>query len=256
MSAAADPRHWPGDPARPALALHGLLSGAGVWGPVASHLGGRVDLRAPDLPGHGTAGPWQQGETDYHTAATRKAASLIDRPLDLIGHSLGATIALRIAIAAPEAIRSLTLVEPVFFAAAAQPELPLFGQIQDLLDAGDDHEAAATFVEYWGGMPLKNLPRSAQDRLAQQIRILPLTTSSLVKDGHDLLRDGGLEALDAPVLFISGERSPPIVHEIADALSARLPDVGRATIPGAGHMAPLSHPKQLAGLIAVNLDRS
>lgn len=256
LSPAPDLRHWPGDPDRPAIAVHGILSGATVWGPIASHLGGRIDLLAPDLPGHGKAAPWHPGEIDYHTAATRKVAELIQRPVDLIGHSLGGTIALRIAIAAPDAIRSLTLIEPVFFAAAAQPHLPLFDEIAALLDAGDNHAAAARFIEYWGGMPLDRLPKYAQIRLAEQIALLPATQGTLADDTNNLLRPDGLEAIDAPVLFISGETSPPIVHDIAAALSERLPDVGRATIPGAGHMSPLSHPAEVAGLIAVNLDRA
>ena len=33
-------------------------------------------------------------------------------------------------------------------------------------------------------------------------------------------------------------------------------DVGRAQVPGAGHMLPITHPDQVAGLIAVNLDRA
>lgn len=63
----------------------------------------------------------------------------------------------------------------------------------------------------------------------------------LSQDSANILRDGGLEAIDAPVMLISGENSPPVIHAIADALAGRLPDVGRATVPGAGHMLPLTH---------------
>ena len=42
----------------------------------------------------------------------------------------------------------------------------------------------------------------------------------------------------------------------ADALAARLPDVGRAVVPDAAHMLPITHPAQVAGLIAANLDRA
>ena len=65
-----------------------------------------------------------------------------------------------------------------------------------------------------------------------------------------------LEAIDAPVLLISGAESPPVIHAIAGALAGRLPDVGRANVPGAGHMLPITHPDEVAGLIGVNLDRA
>ncbi|WP_231558928.1 alpha/beta fold hydrolase [Paracoccus sp. PAMC 22219] len=58
------------------------------------------------------------------------------------------------------------------------------------------------------------------------------------------------------MLLIQGADSPAVIGGIIDALAERLPDVGRATIPGAGHMAPLTHPDQVAGLIAVNLERA
>ena len=57
-------------------------------------------------------------------------------------------------------------------------------------------------------------------------------------------------------MIIAGERSPAVIHSIAEALASRLPDVGRATVPGAGHVLPLTHPGETAGLIAVNLDRA
>ena len=58
------------------------------------------------------------------------------------------------------------------------------------------------------------------------------------------------------MLLISGAESPPVIHAIADALAGRLPDVGRANVPGAGHMLPITHPDEVAGLIGVNLDRA
>jgi pimeloyl-ACP methyl ester carboxylesterase len=58
-----------------------------------------------------------------------------------------------------------------------------------------------------------------------------------------------------PVLLIRGDRSPAIIGAIAEAIAARLPDVGVATVPGAAHMLPITHPAETAGLIGVNLDR-
>jgi pimeloyl-ACP methyl ester carboxylesterase len=57
------------------------------------------------------------------------------------------------------------------------------------------------------------------------------------------------------VLIVRGDRSPAIIEGIAEAIAVRLPDVGVATVPGAGHMVPITHPAETAGLIGVNLDR-
>lgn len=253
-------RHWPGDSDRPALALHCMMGTGGYWGPIADRLGGRIDLRGFDMPSHGRSDLWARGpdDPDFHTAVTRIAASFIQRPLDLIGHSLGATVALRIAVAAPDAVRSLTLIEPVLFAAARpDPAQADFDQKLERAFAEDRLEDAATaFMSWWGGQDISALPDAARAQFLQQIPLIAETTETLMNDSAGILRDGGLEAIDAPVLLISGQNSPPIVHDIADALAARLADVGRAVVPGAGHMAPLTHPTEVAGLIAVNLDRA
>lgn len=252
-------RHWPGDGDRPALALHCMMGSGSGWGPIARLLDGRVDLRAFDMPGHGRSDDWQPQPDgpDYHTAVTRLAAAMIDRPLDLIGHSFGATVALRIAVAAPEAVRSLTLIEPVLFAARPDPaQDALDARMGELLDQGHDEQAMAAFLSVWGAQDPDRLPPEARAQMVRQIRLVAGTGAALRHDSARILREGGLEQIDAPVLLIQGADSPAVIGGIIDALAERLPDVGRATIPGAGHMAPLTHPDQVAGLIAVNLDRA
>ena len=236
-----------------------MLASGGYWGPIAERLNGRVDLQAFDMPGHGRSGDWTQQPDgpDYHTTVTRIAASFIDRPLDLIGHSMGATVALRIAVAAPDAVRSLTLIEPVLFAAAPDPVQQAHdAEILALVAKGQEQQAARVFINAWGAQSFDQLPSRAQDQMQRRIGMIANNVAALSQDNANILREGGLEAIDAPVLLISGEESPPVIHAIADALAARLPDVGRASVPGAGHMLPITHPDQVAGLIGVNLDRA
>lgn len=236
-----------------------MMGSSAYWGPIAKRLDGRIDLSAFDMPGHGRSGAWtdRSDGTDFHTAVTRIAAAFIDRPLDLIGHSLGATVALRIAVAAPEAVRTLTLIEPVLFAAV--PDADQAARDHDLAACLSDdrpEDAARRFIDVWGAQPFDTLSPDVSRTMIRQIPLVADTDDTLTGDRAGILRDGGLEAIDAPVLIVAGEQSPQVIHRIADALAARLPDVGRAMVPGAGHMVPLTHPDQTAGLIAVNLDRA
>lgn len=248
-------RHWPGDPQRPALALHCSMGSSGYWGPVAERLGDLVALTAVDAPGHGASPDWQPGDVDFHSAFTRAVAARIDRPLDLIGHSLGATVALRIAVGAPHAIRSLTLVEPVLFAAAGSTD-PLFAVMEDLLAQGRDEDATRAFLGGWGSSDFDALPAAIRARMVRQIRLVHQTNDILVHDRAGILREDGLEGIDAPVMLIRGAESPPVIAAITDALAARLPDVARAVVPEAGHMLPLTHPQAVGDLIHLNLERA
>lgn len=258
--------HWvvTGTGDRPALAIHCMLGSAEIWTPVFSRLGDRVTATAIDLPGHGRSDPWQADPApgSYQTLATRITASFIDRPVDLIGHSFGAIVALRIAVAAPEAVRSLTLVEPPFFAAiAGSAECDLWLEKQDRLDAlfaaGRYDDAARDFMADWGaGVPWDALPERQRDRFIQQIPMLAGVGPSNFHDPAEILRPGGIEAIDAPCLMVHGANSPAATVAINEAIAARMADVGLASVPEAGHMLPLTHPAQMADLIAVNLERS
>lgn len=253
-------RHWPGDADRTGLVLHCMMCSGAGWGPVAAALDGHIDLHGFDLPGHGRSTAWQPvPDVDYHTHVTRLAAQMIDRPIDLIGHSFGATVALRIAVGAPQAIRTLTLIEPVLFAAAPRDACARTAALHDdmarALDEGRDEDAARVFLAGWGTARWDDLPDSARCSMARQVRLVADTVAALTEDRHRILRPTGLEGILAPVMIVTGEDSPPVMAAIAEALAARLPDVGRATVPGAGHMLPLTHPQQTAGLILANLDR-
>ncbi|WBU55753.1 alpha/beta fold hydrolase [Paracoccus sediminicola] len=251
-------RHYPGDPERPAIGLHCMMGSGRLFEPLAAHLDGLIDLHAFDFPGHGRSPDWQPEEgVDLHTKVTRHAARMIERPVDLIGHSFGATVALRIAVGVPQAIRSLTLVEPVLFAAAPaaarrdeQDRLARFEQ------QGDWDGMLRQFLGDWGSPGEIPTDGPKADRLRRQMRMVVDTNAALMEDRADILRPDGLEQIAAPVMLIAGAKSPDIVHDISEALAARLPDVGRATIPGAGHMLPLTHAEQFADLTRMNLERA
>lgn len=249
---------------RPALAIHCMLGTSGMWEPVLSPLGDRIRATAFDLPGHGKSADWpgEDAEGGYQTLATRIAASFIDRPVDLIGHSFGASVALRIAAAAPEAIRSLTLIEPVLFAAIADtPEGAYWRARQDAFDArmaaGTAERAAREFMADWGvGVPWDELAERHREKFVRQMPIVASVAPGNFRDSAKILRPDAIEAIDAPVMIVHGSESPEAVRLVSEALAARMQDVGIATVPGAGHMLPLTHAAQLSDLIALNLERS
>lgn len=251
-------RHWPGDASRPALAIHCMMGSGRAFDRMARRLGGRVDLRAFDLPSHGRSAAWrpEKGE-DYHTTVTRIAQGLMDvGPVDLIGHSIGGTVALRLAVAAPGRVRSLTLIEPVLFAASRMGH-PLDDDLAALIAAGKMEAAARLFLEIWGAPGgFEALPRSLQQAAVDLMPLVLETDAALSADIHGILRPGGLEGVAAPALLIAGAESPPVVGEILDTLAARLPHARRATVAGAGHMLPVTHPAEVAALVADHLDRA
>ena len=56
-----------------------------------------------DMPGHGQSADWD-GRHEYQTLVAQAAAACCDGPTHLIGHSFGATAALRLAVERPKLV--------------------------------------------------------------------------------------------------------------------------------------------------------
>lgn len=250
-----------GEGGRPALMIHCSLAHSGAWAGVAAHLSGLLAMTAFDLPGHGQSDAWD-GRSDYLELSTRIAAGLVPAPVDLIGHSFGGLVALRLALDRPEAVRSLTLVEPVLFAAARgfpewEVHMAEIAPFLQALEAGRNEAAARAFTALWGtGAAWEELEPRSRAALAERIHLIAAGAGATYEDSGGLLAPDGLEGLAMPAMLIRGSRSPAIIARICEEIGARLPDVGLAEVEGAGHMAPITHPAQMAGLIEVNVSRA
>lgn len=230
------------------LALHPSLAHGGVFAGL-----GLPGLIAPDMIGHGTARDWD-GRGDLHTECTRDALEVaqgLQGPIHLIGHSFGATVALRMALERPELLQSLVLIEPVLFCAARADEAPEYRdfaanhrQFETMLAQKDLIGAARHFQEIWGdGRDFDQAPRPVQRYIIDRLPLIMAQVAALHEDSAGIMGYLRLESLGLPVLLVSGSQSPPIIAAIHRALAARLPNVQQLVIAGAGHMLPLTHPE-------------
>jgi pimeloyl-ACP methyl ester carboxylesterase len=99
--------------AEPALYVHGLGGSSQNWTDVAGLLSRRLEGQAIDLPGFGRSGP---GARYTIVALSHRVVRWIEAsgrgPVHLIGNSLGGAIAVKVATARPELVRTLTLISP------------------------------------------------------------------------------------------------------------------------------------------------
>lgn len=245
------------------LALHCALAHGGTFGPLAAALP-EAHLLAPDLPGHGESADLPEGG-DFHDLSTEIAADLAARlgggaPVHIIGHSFGASVALRLGLEQPQLCQSLTLIEPPLFAAArgstAYPESEAHNRAVAELMETDPAAAAALFHREWGGgIPFEALPERQRQAIILRMPLIGQPTPVLSGDRLGMLNKGRLEALDLPVLLVEGSRSPAVAHAIQTHLEHRLPRVVRLRIEGAAHMAPISHPARIAEAFRANIRR-
>lgn len=248
---------------RKALAIHCSLAHSGTFAGLAGALSDRLTTVAYDLPSHGGSSDWD-GKGNLHDVATEMARALLTEPMDLIGHSFGATVAMRLAIEHPELVRSVTMFEPVYFAAALQDDEKQFraalGNSEEFDEAwaqGDTYRAARAFSREWGdGTKWEDLTERARTYMADRIHFIAGSSSFLEHDSAGLLKDDKFARAKMPALLIEGGVSGPIANVINGSLARRLPHAVRVRIEGAGHMAPITHPEEVAVPIRALLDRS
>src|SRR5262245_54128332 len=246
---------------RRVVALHCSGAGASQWCALAEALGGRYGVAAPEHYGCESTGPWT-GEHAFGLAdEAARALALIDTVEDkvhLVGHSYGGGVALHVALARPHRIASLALYEPSAFhllrqmgalGSEAHAEIAAVAQRICLGVITGDHRAAmAAFVDYWNGPGAWEAVRPAvQAALIRWAPKAPLDFRALL---DEVTQSGAYRALQAPALILRGEQAPMPTRLIADNLPQRLPVCRLAVVPGAGHMGPLTHASEVAGLIA------
>jgi len=98
----------------PVVLVHGLNGFKEGWGPLPAAIAA-AGMRAVmiDLPGSGASPRLARGRTHPHRlAAVIEALAERLGPLAVLGHSLGAQVALLVAASRPAAVRRLVLVSP------------------------------------------------------------------------------------------------------------------------------------------------
>jgi pimeloyl-ACP methyl ester carboxylesterase len=125
----------------PLLLLHGHEQSAASWRWVIPALARTHRVLALSLPGHGGSAPAVGGYAPGRDLAPF-VVGFLDilgvGPLDVVGHSVGGAVALRVALADPRRVRTLTLVGSAGLGRDVNPllalaTLPVLGELAILL---------------------------------------------------------------------------------------------------------------------------
>ncbi|KIN70776.1 Hydrolase, alpha/beta fold family [Sulfitobacter noctilucae] len=250
---------------RPAVALHCTMAFGGAWKGLSAALP-QLSISAPDMPSHGRSPDWDE-QSDFTRTVYEGALAAFPQSgqVDVIGHSFGAATALHLAVTHPTRLRSLTVIEPVFFAVAREdhPEAieaydAVAQPFQAALQAGDREAAAREFNRQWtsDAPDWEDLPERSRAAMARAVHVVPGSRAYLYDDDAGLLAPDALPACTVPTLIIRGEHAHPAIIATNDGLAARMPNASQAVVAGAGHMAPITHPVATAAAILPLLERS
>lgn len=229
-----------------AILLHSSAGTRGQWRSLVDMLSGHRRALAPDLRGYGESGA-RPGEPDLadEAAIVGVLAAHAGGRIDLVGHSYGGAVALRVALDRPDLIRSLTLIEPVAFHLLRQDWAGrdwLLAEVQAIAAAvlRDRNGAGMSrFVDYWNGSGTwAGLPEDKRSGLA---KLAATVADNFVASIAEAIPLENYRRIQAPVLLLRGADSPTPARRIAALLGSTLPNARMVTVAGAGHMLPLTH---------------
>lgn len=245
----------------PVLALHCSASSSSQWRSLPAQLREGYRIIAPDLIGYGASAGWH-GERPFRLADEAAAVCAVlgypEEPVHLVGHSYGGLVALHIARKRPRLVRSLTLIEPAAFPLLASGDrcdlealddvVSVAAELMAALGAGDYCRGMERLVDFWSGPG--SWARTPAEKRAKLAPCLAKVVLDFSAASGEAMEFEDLRGLSPPTLLLQGGHTTPLSRRICTRLQDALPAASVHTIPGAGHMAPITHCDEVSRLIA------
>ena len=228
-------------PGRPsALLIHGAGASSAIWMMALARVARSGHAVAIDLPGHGPSATdgaaldGAQGLTlaRYRDAVGELAGTLCLGPSVLVGHSLGALVAIEAALAWPDKVRALVL-------CAAAPRLGVDPELARVL-----RDEPAAVIAWLADNALSPTAKPAIRRgflAAGEATPVEVTRADFdIVGATDL--SARISALACPVTWLDGADDG-----IVPATEGRAGAIVK--VPGAGHLLPIEAPAAVADAV-------
>jgi esterase len=236
----------------PLIILHGLLGSLDNWVSVAHQLA--IDFRVflLDLRNHGRS-PHAEAFT-YDTMAEDVRRFLADQGIkaaNLLGHSMGAKVAMRFAQLHPDAVWKLVVVDM-----SPREYPPRYDTLLDAMHALDlsafqrrdevDHALRAAVPDQTVRLfLLKNLGRNTAGRLLWK----PNLASIRANYANVRATLPTATQVERPTLFIRGENSDYVRDDDFRLICKLFPRAAMLTIPAAGHWVHADAPDRFTAVV-------
>lgn len=215
--------------------LHGVGLQAEAWAPVIDRLSSDFRVIAPDMPGHGASD--MQAPLEKLRDFSAFVEDALAEPAVVIGHSMGAMIALDLALRWPSKLRGMAALNAIFERCHAAKEA-VQRRAADL-DGATAVDPAATLTRWFG-----DAASPERDACAHWMRIVDprgYKAAYTVFAAENGPNRSDLAGLHMPALFMTGGQEPNSTPQMSEEMAALSP-MGRSLIlPDAAHMMPMTH---------------
>ncbi len=236
-----------------AVLIHGAGGNRTVWASQARHLAARgTDVLAVDLPGHGCSPGKACDRVEDYVAAVRGELDRRELPqVALVGHSLGAMIALALAGRHPDRVTKLAML-------GAGLRLTVNDAL--LTATADDPETAIAAIVDWGHSPSTHVGGGETPGLwmdGADLAILhaeaeahpgSLHADFTASAGYDGAEDAA--AVRCPTLVVAGDRDLMTPASMGREVAAAIAGAELEVLQGCGHFLMTERPAEVSLLLA------
>ena len=234
------------------LLIHGWAQDQRIFDELRMALNAEFDIYSYDRPGYG-ASSLAPNLAQEHLDAAQLVAEIGREKVIILGFSQGARIATRFASQAPANVQKLIICGGVmdgFIAESIDHHAIDLQHFKSLALAGE----IAALRREWLQHPYCCLGMDAQAKAHLSAITEHYYANDLtIEAGHNFTFDENVYAqlvkAQIPTLFINGEYEAPPRIELAHQYISRSSTHRSVVVPGAGHMAVLSHSQPVADAI-------
>jgi 3-oxoadipate enol-lactonase len=236
----------------PLLLLQGLGQGMWIWRDQVPAFAERFRTIAYDMRGTGRS-PVPDEPYGIRDLAEDAAEILAGRSAHVVALSMGGYVALTLALAHPELVRSLVLIAT---GAGGPDRVPRADEVRQVftdaaglpLDEYGRRTAPYTFAPGW----TERHPERFEEILAVRLEHPTSyeTIEAHVNACYGFYAAGcDVERIDVPALVVHGDADLIVPVENGRRLAARLPKARYVELPGRGHNLPLEEPETVNRLV-------
>lgn len=231
------------------LLVHG--TGGNVWGELPDLFAADGRVVNYDRRSFGASTHPPTKDLSQHS---RDAAALIEAlelgPATVVGHSMGGVISLDLALHRPELVSTLILVEPpLHFAKHPTPSMMrhlIGGQLAGRMRGP---KAGAERFMRWATTTTDG--RNGYDSMPEQERVKLLGNSAAIMrelqgGTGEHMKPREFASISCPAVCLVGAITLPEYVKAAQRLEKALPGLKIVTVPGAGHVLPVTHSRAVA----------
>ena len=239
--------------------IHGVGMRKAVWAPQIAELSDRYQVVAYDMLGHGNSElPPENPTLSHYSSQLRDLLRHLDiRAAHIIGHSMGALVALDFALEYPGHVLSLVAMNAVYERSVEQSEA-VMQRARHIEKTGPAGNCEAT-LERWFGQPVNDALRSSADSIREflcQADVVGYARSYKLFAASDRVHSGRLAQLQCPALFMTGELDANSSPAMSRLMANIAPEGELEVLPGERHMMSVAAPNEVNRRLRSFLDKA